>query len=110
MIPGLEDPLEKGMATHSRQVFLPGEPHGQQRLAGYSPWDCKGSDTTEPLSHPALQADSLPAEQPGKHTKCTQTSTNVPQVTEALFFVFFLIILSLCFPEHIICIYLLSIY
>ena len=22
-------------------VFLPGEPHGQRGLAGYSPWDCK---------------------------------------------------------------------
>ena len=25
---GQEDPLEKEMATHSRQVFLPGEFHG----------------------------------------------------------------------------------
>ena len=31
-----EDPMEKGMATHS--VFLPGESHGQRSLAGYSPW------------------------------------------------------------------------
>ena len=28
-------------------VFLPGESHGQRSLAGYSPWDCKESDTTE---------------------------------------------------------------
>ena len=34
-IPGLEDPLEKGMAT---PVFLPGESHGQRSLVGYSPW------------------------------------------------------------------------
>ena len=27
-------------------VFLPGT-HGQRSLAGYSPWDCKESDTTE---------------------------------------------------------------
>ena len=46
---GWEDPLEKGMATHS--VFLPGEFHGQRSLAGYSPWGCKESDTTEPLIH-----------------------------------------------------------
>ena len=30
-----EDPLEKGMATHS--IFLPGESHGQRGLMGYSP-------------------------------------------------------------------------
>ena len=29
--------------------FLPGESHGQRRLAGYSPWGCKESDTTERL-------------------------------------------------------------
>ena len=40
-----EDPLEKGMTTHS--VFLPGESHGQRSLAGYSLWDCKELDTTE---------------------------------------------------------------
>ena len=28
-------------------VFLPGEFHGQRSLVGYSPWDCKESDTTE---------------------------------------------------------------
>jgi len=28
-------------------VFLPGESHGQRRLAGYSPWDCKDLDTTK---------------------------------------------------------------
>ena len=27
-------------------VFLPGKFHGQKRLAGYSPWGCKESDTT----------------------------------------------------------------
>ena len=29
-------------------VFLPGKRHGQRSLAGYSPWDCKESDTTTP--------------------------------------------------------------
>ena len=31
-------------------VFLPGEFRGQQRLAGYSPWDHKELDMTEQLS------------------------------------------------------------
>ena len=42
---GQEDPLEKGMTTHSS--LLPGEFHGQRRLAGYSPWGHKESKTTE---------------------------------------------------------------
>ena len=33
-----EVPLEKEM--HHTPVFLPGESHGQRRLAGYSSWDC----------------------------------------------------------------------
>ena len=28
-------------------VFLPGKFHGQRHLAGYSPWGCQESDTTE---------------------------------------------------------------
>ena len=44
---GWEDSLEKGTAT--TPVFLPGKFHGQRRLVGYSPWDCKQSDTTEGL-------------------------------------------------------------
>ena len=31
-------------------VFLPGKPHGQRSLAGYSPWDLKELDKTERLS------------------------------------------------------------
>ena len=42
---GREDPLELGMAIHSS--ILPGESHGQRSLAGYSPWACKESGTTE---------------------------------------------------------------
>ena len=45
---GLEDPLEKGMATHPNilawrrawlptPIFLPGESHGQRSLVGCSP-------------------------------------------------------------------------
>ena len=43
-----EYPLEKGMATHSS--ILAWILHGQRSLAGYSPWGCKESDTTEQLS------------------------------------------------------------
>ena len=35
LIHGREYPLEKSMATHSS--ILPGEPHGQRSLEGYSP-------------------------------------------------------------------------
>ena len=42
---GWEDTLEKEMATHTSVPA--GESHGQRRLAGYSPWGLKGSDTTE---------------------------------------------------------------
>ena len=31
-------------------VFLPGEFHGQRSLAGYTPWGCTESDTTERLT------------------------------------------------------------
>ena len=31
-------------------VFLPKESHGQRSLAGYSPWGCEQSDTTEQLT------------------------------------------------------------
>ena len=46
---GQEDPLEKGMATHSS--FLPWEIHGPRNLAGYSPCGRKESDVTERLTH-----------------------------------------------------------
>ena len=31
-------------------VFLPGKVHGPRSLVGYSSWDCREVDTTEPLS------------------------------------------------------------
>ena len=43
---GREDPLEKGMATHS-PVFLPGKAHGQRSLAGYNLWGHTESNMTE---------------------------------------------------------------
>ena len=45
---GWEDPLEKGMATHSSN--LAEEFHAQRSLVGYSPWGCKESDMIEPLT------------------------------------------------------------
>ena len=36
---GWEDPLEKGLATHSSILDL--ESHGQRSLEGYSPWVTK---------------------------------------------------------------------
>ena len=35
---------------HPTPVFLPGKPHGQKNLAGYSPWGCRESGSTEQLS------------------------------------------------------------
>ena len=44
LIPGPEDPLEEGMATHSST--LAGKPHEQRSREGYSPWGHKESNTT----------------------------------------------------------------
>ena len=46
---GWEDPLEKGMTTHS-SILAWSIPNGQRSLAGYSPWGLKVSDTIEWLS------------------------------------------------------------
>ena len=45
--PGWENPLEKGMATHSS--ILSGKFHGLRSLTGYSPWGHNELDTTERL-------------------------------------------------------------
>ena len=44
---GQEDPLEKGMATHS-SILARRIP--QRSLAGYSPWGYKESDMTKQLT------------------------------------------------------------
>ena len=51
---GREDPLEKGMATHSSTLAW--ESHGQMSLVGCSPWGHKESNMTQrlTLSLPAL--------------------------------------------------------
>ena len=46
---GQEDPLEKGMATHSSQYSGLENPHRQRSLVGCSPWGQKESDMTEQL-------------------------------------------------------------
>ena len=43
-----EDPLEKRMATHSS--ILAWRISWTENLAGYSPWGCKESDTSEQLT------------------------------------------------------------
>ena len=46
---GRENPLGKGMATHSTifASFVHGEFHGQRSLVDYSPWSCRELDTTK---------------------------------------------------------------
>ena len=44
---GREDPLEKEMATYSS--ILAWKIPWMESLVGYSPWDCKESDTAERL-------------------------------------------------------------
>ena len=46
---GQEDPLEKGMATHS-SILAWRTPWTEEKLAGCRPWGCKQSDTTERLT------------------------------------------------------------
>ena len=46
LIPGLGRSRGEGDGN-PLQYFLPGKFHGQKNLAGYSPWSCKESDTTE---------------------------------------------------------------
>ena len=46
-IPRLGRPPGEGNDNPLQPVFLPGESNGQRSLAGYSPWGCKESDTTE---------------------------------------------------------------
>ena len=45
---GWEDPLKKGMATHSS--ILAGRIPWTEEPVGYSPWGHKESDTTEKLT------------------------------------------------------------
>ena len=63
LIPGVRK-IPWSRAWQPTQVFLPGESHGQRRLAGYSPEGRKKSDTTE-----ATQQQHSPARDPVLTTK-----------------------------------------
>ena len=54
---GWEDPLEKGIATHSS--ILSGESHGQRRLASYTVHGIAEFDTAEQLTHSLFFSQSL---------------------------------------------------
>ena len=64
---GLEDLLEKGMATHSS--ILPGEFHGQRSLVGYSPW---GSQRVEYNWATNTFTFSLDAVKPAQYSTVSQ--------------------------------------
>ena len=51
-------------------VFLPGEFHGQKRLAGYSPWDRKESDMTEHLTHTLMVSIKMMNPHEGQQWRC----------------------------------------
>ena len=53
-IPGLEDPLEGDMETHSSILENLENPHGQRSLGGYSLWGCKETDTDRESKHTQL--------------------------------------------------------
>ena len=69
---GREEPLEKGMATHSSiQCSCLENPHGQRSLVGYSPWDCKESDMIE-LTEQACMHVPEPQEVNGRVINVTE--------------------------------------
>ena len=69
---GWEDPLKKGMVTHSSvlawrvPIFLPGKSHGQRSLVGYIPWACRVQRdlVTNTFTFTALQTGEASAMSP----------------------------------------------
>ena len=53
--PGLEDPLEKEIATHASILACKIPP--REELSGYSPWGRKGSHKTEHHQPPSLNLE-----------------------------------------------------
>ena len=51
LIPG----MGRSPAGGSGNTLLPGEPHGQRSLVGYSPWGRRESDLTEATDHACTQ-------------------------------------------------------
>ena len=53
----IRDPMQEfRRAWKHTEVFLPGESHGQRRLAGYSPKGREESDVTEATEHSHMHA------------------------------------------------------
>ena len=57
-------------ARQPTPISLPGEPHGQRSLAGYSLWGCKEVDTTEHLSRTHILLLGFPDVSNGKESAC----------------------------------------
>ena len=55
---GREDPLEKGMATHS-SILAWELPEKQKNLKGYSPWGHKELDITDRRTHTSVEMSSF---------------------------------------------------
>ena len=49
---------------HPTPVLSPGKSHGWRSLAGYSPWGCKESDTSERLTHTHTEYKGLKDQEP----------------------------------------------
>ena len=82
---GREDPLDKGMATHSS--ILSREFHAQMSLVGYSPWGCKESDMTEWLTHMQWKRQALTTEPTGNSTVIFKSLVVVQSLSRVWLFV-----------------------
>ena len=51
-------------------VFLPTESHGQRSMAGYGPWGCKESDTTEVTECTHMNSQGLASWQKPSRQEC----------------------------------------
>ena len=77
--PGADPQVRKILWRRTWQptpVFLPGKPHEQRSLAGYGPWGCKESDTTERLTHTMSPPfwTSLPPPTPSHSSRLSQST------------------------------------
>ena len=58
-------------------VFLPGEFYGQRSLLGYSPWDCKESDTSELITLCCILDTRIFKNEQHLHPACYHVHRNV---------------------------------
>ena len=84
---GWEDPLEKGMATHSH--ILTWRIPLDRGACGYTPWGHRESDTTEMTKHSCAHGLSLPP------------MTSSSQSGDLLSFFFVLRFITFCLPRAI---------